>query len=108
MPFPFDSKVAVRYLVRSCASRAAAPIHLNGGASGPQPPWPSRPWRTRGVPKEASIFPMAETQTTQNQTSGEGFAALFEQAASSSGAVEMGGEGQIVTGIVVAVHRDSV
>src|SRR5258706_7779698 len=52
---------------------------------------------------------MAETQTTtQPQTSGEGFAALFEQAASSAGAVEMGGEGQIVTGIVVAVHRDSV
>ena len=51
---------------------------------------------------------MAETQSTQNQTSGEGFAALFEQAASGGGAVEMGGEGQIVTGIVVAVHRDSV
>jgi small subunit ribosomal protein S1 len=36
------------------------------------------------------------------------FAALFEQSETSSQGLAMGGEGQIVTGIVVQVHRDSV
>ncbi|MFO0566790.1 MAG: 30S ribosomal protein S1 [Polyangiaceae bacterium] len=57
--------------------------------------------------KEASTRPMNQTQTTQT-SSGDSFAALFEQAAQGTGATEMGGEGQIVTGIVVAVNRDSV
>jgi small subunit ribosomal protein S1 len=51
---------------------------------------------------------MAESQTTTQQNSGDSFAALFEQAAAGPSAVEIGGEGQIVTGIVVAVNRDSV
>ena len=36
------------------------------------------------------------------------FAALFEQSETASQGLAMGGEGQIVTGIVVQVHRDSV
>ncbi|MBI3207206.1 MAG: 30S ribosomal protein S1 [Myxococcales bacterium] len=50
---------------------------------------------------------MTQTQTTDT-LSGDSFAALFEQAAQGAGATEMGGEGQIVTGIVVAVNRDAV
>ena len=50
---------------------------------------------------------MTQTQTPDT-LSGDSFAALFEQAAQSTGATEMGGEGQIVTGIIVAVNRDSV
>jgi small subunit ribosomal protein S1 len=36
------------------------------------------------------------------------FAALFEQSETNSQGLAIGGEGQIVTGIVVQVHRDSV
>ena len=50
---------------------------------------------------------MTQPQTTET-LSGDSFAALFEQAAQGAGATEMGGEGQIVTGIVVAVNRDAV
>ena len=50
---------------------------------------------------------MTQTQPTDT-LSGDSFAALFEQAAQGTGATEMGGEGQIVTGIVVAVNRDTV
>ncbi|MBX3128622.1 MAG: 30S ribosomal protein S1 [Polyangiaceae bacterium] len=38
----------------------------------------------------------------------DGFAAMFEASEASTAGVELGGEGQIVTGIVVAIHRDSV
>jgi small subunit ribosomal protein S1 len=53
---------------------------------------------------------MTDTQTT-NQSSGadlSGFAAMFEatQAATPNG--QMGGEGEIVSGLVVQVNRDSV
>jgi small subunit ribosomal protein S1 len=51
---------------------------------------------------------MAESQTTTQSNPGEGFAALFEQSTSGPSSVEIGGEGQIVTGIIVAVNRDSV
>jgi small subunit ribosomal protein S1 len=49
---------------------------------------------------------MTDTMTTpQHQLSD--FAAMFEGSATSTG-VEIGGEGQIVTGVVVQVNRDSV
>jgi len=52
---------------------------------------------------------MTDTQTT-NQSTGDlsGFAAMFEatQAATPNG--QMGGEGEIVSGLVVQVNRDSV
>jgi small subunit ribosomal protein S1 len=51
---------------------------------------------------------MTETQSTQTTQSGDSFAALFEQAAQGPGATEIGGEGQIVTGIIVAVNRDAI
>ncbi len=44
---------------------------------------------------------------TPDTTSLSGFAALFEAAESNAG-VEIGGEGQIVSGTVVQVHHDSV
>jgi small subunit ribosomal protein S1 len=52
---------------------------------------------------------MTEPQTTSsNSTQSESFASLFESSAASSGGVELGGEGQIVTGTVVQVARDNV
>jgi small subunit ribosomal protein S1 len=52
---------------------------------------------------------MNEPQTTANSLPAGGVAAKFEESATPApGALEIGGEGQIVTGIVVAVHRDSV
>ena len=52
---------------------------------------------------------MAETQTTTtNPTSSDSFAALFEAAETNGGAKEIGGEGQIVTGVVVQVSHDAV
>jgi small subunit ribosomal protein S1 len=50
---------------------------------------------------------MADTQTTTPNKGGD-FAALFEASSTTTGAVEMGGEGQIVTGIIVQVSHDSV
>jgi small subunit ribosomal protein S1 len=50
---------------------------------------------------------MADTQTTTPNKGGD-FAALFEASSATTGAVEMGGEGQIVTGIIVQVSHDSV
>ncbi len=60
--------------------------------------------------KEALLPSMTDTQTT-NQNKGRGpsrFAAMFEatQAATPNG--QMGGEGEIVSGLVVQVNRDSV
>jgi small subunit ribosomal protein S1 len=53
---------------------------------------------------------MTDTQTTNQNTSADlsGFAAMFEatQAATPNG--QMGGEGEIVSGLVVQVNRDSV
>ncbi len=51
---------------------------------------------------------MAETQLTSNNNQGDSFAALFETSEASAGGVELGGEGQIVTGVVVQVNRDTV
>ena len=51
---------------------------------------------------------MSETQQVQNAPSGESFAALFEAAQKTAQEHELGGEGQIVTGIVVRVSRDFV
>jgi len=51
---------------------------------------------------------MTETQSTQTTQSGDSFAALFEQSAQTSGPTEIGGEGKIVTGIIVAVNRDAI
>jgi small subunit ribosomal protein S1 len=50
---------------------------------------------------------MANPQTT-TPTKSSDFAALFEQSEANSGGVTLGGEGQIVSGIVVQVNRDSV
>jgi small subunit ribosomal protein S1 len=51
---------------------------------------------------------MTDTQTASpDKNSLSGFAAMFEAAESTAG-VEMGGEGQIVTGVVVQVNHDSV
>jgi small subunit ribosomal protein S1 len=50
---------------------------------------------------------MADTQTTTPSKGGD-FAALFEASSATTGAVEMGGEGQIVSGIIVQVSHDSV
>ncbi len=36
------------------------------------------------------------------------FAAMFEASEANSGGIEIGGEGQIVTGIIIAIHRDTV
>ena len=44
---------------------------------------------------------------TPDTTSLSGFAALFEASETTAG-VEIGGEGQIVSGTVVQVHHDSV
>src|SRR5690606_14415900 len=49
-----------------------------------------------------------QTQTTTNDTPNDGFAALFEASESDAKGFEIGGEGQIVAGIVVQVNRDTV
>ncbi|HEY2404694.1 MAG TPA: 30S ribosomal protein S1 [Polyangiaceae bacterium] len=49
---------------------------------------------------------MADTQTTTHDKALSDFAALFEATDANSGA--LGGEGQIVTGVVVQLHHDSV
>ncbi len=51
---------------------------------------------------------MTETQSTTESNSTGSFASLFEASEASSGGIEIGGEGQIVTGIVVAVNKDFV
>ena len=52
---------------------------------------------------------MADTQTTTPSTdASSSFAAMFEASEASTGGLELGGEGQIVTGIVVQVSRDAV
>ncbi len=52
---------------------------------------------------------MSDIETHSPATgSGDSFAALFESSETSSGALELGGEGKIVTGVVVQVQRDSV
>jgi small subunit ribosomal protein S1 len=49
------------------------------------------------------------TQTTsENTDTMSAFASLFEASEASGGGLEIGGEGQIVTGIVVAVSDDSI
>src|SRR5215468_1168617 len=49
----------------------------------------------------------ATEQSTPNQ-SPESFAALFETSTAETGGKDTGGEGQIVSGIIVQVNRDSV
>src|ERR1041385_2696195 len=51
---------------------------------------------------------MPEPQMSQEEATGEGFAALFETSAAQTGGFDTGGEGQIVTGTVVQANRDSV
>jgi small subunit ribosomal protein S1 len=51
-------------------------------------------------------MPATETSTTHN--SSESFAALFETSTAQTGGIDTGGEGQIVSGIIVQVNRDSV
>jgi small subunit ribosomal protein S1 len=50
---------------------------------------------------------MTDIQTTPQRQGGESFAALFESSEAASDQ-ELGGEGQIVTGVIVQVTRDSV
>ncbi len=50
---------------------------------------------------------MSDTQTTPNPTTNQGgFAALFEASEAGTGGLELGGEGQIVTGVVVQISHD--
>jgi small subunit ribosomal protein S1 len=51
---------------------------------------------------------MADIQTATPQQGEDNFAAMFEASTGGAGAFELGGEGQIVSGIVVQVNRDSV
>ncbi|HEX7670670.1 MAG TPA: S1 RNA-binding domain-containing protein, partial [Polyangiaceae bacterium] len=51
---------------------------------------------------------MSATELNPTQNSGDSFAALFESTAVETGGRDTGGEGQIVSGIVVQVNRDSV
>jgi small subunit ribosomal protein S1 len=51
---------------------------------------------------------MSANLASQDPASGEGFASLFETSAAQTGGFDTGGEGQIVTGVVVQVNRDSV
>jgi small subunit ribosomal protein S1 len=51
--------------------------------------------------------PHMQSQTTSSSMS-DSFAALFEASAETAQKVELGGEGQIVTGVVVQVNRDTV
>ncbi|MEB2313715.1 MAG: 30S ribosomal protein S1 [Sorangiineae bacterium] len=46
---------------------------------------------------------MADTQTTPTTSTPGSFAAMFEASEASGGALELGGEGQIVTGVVVQI-----
>jgi small subunit ribosomal protein S1 len=50
---------------------------------------------------------MSATEITTHN-SAENFAAMFETSSSRTGGLDTGGEGQIVSGIVVQVNRDSV
>src|SRR4051794_34401421 len=50
-------------------------------------------------------MPATETSTTHNSC--ESFAALFETSTAQTGGIDTGGEGQIVSGIIVPVNRDS-
>src|SRR5690349_1353431 len=51
---------------------------------------------------------MPATETSTTPAGGEGFASLFETSSAQTGGFDTGGEGQIVTGVVVQVNRDSV
>jgi small subunit ribosomal protein S1 len=51
---------------------------------------------------------MSATETSTPNNTTENFAALFESTAAQTGGVDTAGEGQIVTGIIVQVNRDSV
>ncbi len=51
---------------------------------------------------------MSETQQVQSRSGGDSFAALFEASQQTAQEHELGGEGQIVTGVVIRVTRDFV
>jgi small subunit ribosomal protein S1 len=52
---------------------------------------------------------MTQTQTNSpDHHAGSDFAAMFEASETSGGALELGGEGKIVTGVIVQVNRDTV
>ncbi len=51
---------------------------------------------------------MADTQQLTPASGADSFAALFESSEASSAATDLGGEGQITTGTIVQVNRDTV
>jgi small subunit ribosomal protein S1 len=51
---------------------------------------------------------MTQTQATTNDKPADSFAAMFEASETDARGFEIGGEGQIVAGIVVQVNRDTV
>ncbi|HVU01221.1 MAG TPA: 30S ribosomal protein S1 [Polyangiaceae bacterium] len=51
---------------------------------------------------------MSATEASSTQSSGDSFAAMFESQTAETGGRDTGGEGQIVSGIVVQVNRDAV
>ncbi len=51
---------------------------------------------------------MTQTQATTNDNPTDSFASLFEASETNAKGFEIGGEGQIVAGIVVQVNRDTV
>src|SRR5262245_51332836 len=51
---------------------------------------------------------MSANLASQDQASGEGFASLFETSSAQTGGFDTGGEGQIVTGLIVQVTHDAV
>ncbi len=51
---------------------------------------------------------MTQTQPTTNDKPADSFAAMFEASETDARGFEIGGEGQIVAGIVVQVNRDTV
>ncbi|HMR79875.1 MAG TPA: S1 RNA-binding domain-containing protein, partial [Polyangiaceae bacterium] len=51
---------------------------------------------------------MTETQSTTTSNPSGSFASMFEASEANTGGIEIAGEGQIVTGIVVAVNKDFV
>jgi small subunit ribosomal protein S1 len=91
----FDSKVGVRYLTASLGEAESFCIFAAG-----------RALLTDSPRLEATFPSMTDTQTiTQTNNPLSGFAALFE---ASEEKADIGSEGEIVSGIIVQVTRDSV
>ncbi|HEY3236909.1 MAG TPA: 30S ribosomal protein S1 [Polyangiaceae bacterium] len=58
--------------------------------------------------EHALTSPTTDSEMTKPPEGQEGFAALFEASVAGTGAFELGGEGRIVNGVIVAVSRDAV